>query len=60
MDTANDRPIDAPEADALEQEREWKDTDAKEASPDIPLDVPEADALDQARDVPLDEDEEPR
>ena len=45
-----------PEADALEQGREWDET---EASDDVRLtpDVPEGDALDQARPVPLDDEE---
>lgn len=49
-------PIDAPEADALEQEREWAE---EEEIPHvrIPIDAPEADALDQEREAGLDEDE---
>lgn len=46
-----------PEADALEQARDWEDEDEPESRrPRIPSDVPEADALDQERPVPLDDD----
>ena len=54
-------PPDAPEADALEQERGWTD-DEPEATqrPKLPPDAPEGDALDQARPADLDDEEHDR
>jgi hypothetical protein len=49
-------PPDIPEADALEQAREWSDEEDVE-TPEIPGDAPEADVLDQQRPSPLDEDD---
>ena len=49
-------PPDAPEADALEQAREWSDEEPAEAL-EIPGDAPEADVLDQQRPSPLDEED---
>ena len=49
-------PPDAPEADVLEQAREWSDEEPAEA-PEIPGDAPEADVLDQRRPSPLDEED---
>jgi len=49
-------PPDAPEADALEQAREWSDEEPAE-EPEIPGDAPEADVLDQQRPSPLDEED---
>jgi hypothetical protein len=50
--------MDVPEADALEQEREWE-PGSERPNPDIPIDVNEADALDQSREAGQ-EPEEPR
>ena len=47
-------PPDAPEADVLEQAREWSDEGPVEP-PEIPGDAPEADVLDQQRPSPLDD-----
>jgi hypothetical protein len=49
-------PPDAPEADALEQARDWSDEEDIE-TPEIPGDAPEADVLDQQRPSPLDEED---
>jgi hypothetical protein len=49
-------PPDAPEADALEQAREWSDEEDVETR-EIPGDAPEADVLDQQRPSPLDEED---
>ena len=49
-------PPDAPEADVLEQAREWSDEGPVEP-PEIPGDAPEADVLDQQRPSPLDDEE---
>lgn len=49
---------DVPEADALEQARDW--SKAKGEKPHIPPDVNEADALDQSREAWSEEDEERR
>lgn len=50
---------DVPEADALEQSRDWSKTKADD-KPRIPPDVNEADALDQSRAAWSVEDEEQR
>jgi hypothetical protein len=50
-------PIDVPEADSLEQERDWSEND-KPDRPRIDIGVPEADALDQSRPVPVDDEEQ--
>jgi hypothetical protein len=52
-------PPDAPEADALEQAREWSDEEPAETL-EIPGDAPEADVLDQQRPSPLDEEDRER
>jgi hypothetical protein len=49
-------PPDAPEADVLEQAREWSDEEPADA-PEIPSDAPEADVLDQQRSSPLDDED---
>jgi hypothetical protein len=60
-DAESRRSEDVPEADALEQERSWADSDDDESvNPSVGIDVPEADALEQARSVPLDDEEELR
>jgi hypothetical protein len=50
---------DVPEADAIEQNQEWADSDSS-TDPKIPIDVPEADAIEQAQDVPGDDEEDRR
>jgi hypothetical protein len=45
-----------PEADALEQSRDWTG-DEEDEQVALPPDVSELDALDQARDVDLDDEE---
>ena len=54
---ANDRdlPMDAPEADVIEQSQPVGDEREPE-TPEIPPDVPEADALEQAQSVEIDDD----
>ena len=52
-------PPDTPEADALEQAREWSNEEPDE-SPEIPSDAPEADVLDQQRPSPIDDDDRDR
>ena len=57
-----ERPIgdDAPEADALEQARDWVEPgDEEPAEVAVPIDAPEADVLDQHRPVDLDEEDSP-
>lgn len=49
---------DVPEADALEQSRDWSKAGGEK--PKIPIDVNEADALDQSREAWTEEDEERR
>lgn len=49
-------PLDAPEADVLEQERSWGGEEAA-PPPAIPPDAPEADVLEQARPADLEEDD---
>lgn len=49
--------FDVPEADALEQARDWVE-DGPPERPVIRSDVPEADTLDQSRPVPLKEEED--
>ncbi|MFP5299021.1 MAG: hypothetical protein ACLGHL_08550 [Actinomycetota bacterium] len=49
---------DVPEADAIEQSREW--SKAGGDKPKIPADVNEADALDQSREAWSEEDEDRR
>ena len=49
-------PLDAPEADVLDQERPW-DPAGPVTPPSIPIDAPEADVLEQSRPVDLDDDE---
>ena len=58
---APDLPLEADEADVLDQARDVGSAEAGAASPDrdLPLEAPEADAVEQARAVPLDEDEHP-
>ena len=59
-DERPERPIpdDAPEADALEQSRDWvEDADEDPEKVDVPIDAPEADVLDQHRSVDLDEED---
>jgi CBS domain-containing protein len=57
----SDQPLrfafDVPEADALEQSRDWVE-DGPPEHPVIRADVPEADSLDQSRPVPVEEEEE--
>jgi hypothetical protein len=50
---------DVPEADAAEQEREWKEKEHEESRPErhIPPDAPEADYLDQMRDADLEDED---
>jgi hypothetical protein len=55
---AEKKPIDVPEADAQEQDRDWVPQEHLDENPRVDVDVPEADALDQARTVRLDEEEE--
>ena len=50
----SDVPLDAPEADVLEQEREWVD-EGSERPRAVPIDAPEADVLDQSRPADLDD-----
>jgi len=47
----------APEADAAEQSRDWKDPASDETPRHFDVDVPINDALDQSRDAPLDDEE---
>jgi hypothetical protein len=47
-------PVDAPEADVLEQDRGWVDQDDTRLGP-LPPDAPEADVLDQRREAGLDD-----
>ncbi len=51
----------APEADALEQARDWVEDDEEEepSKVDIPVDAPEADVIDQHRPADLDDEEAP-
>ena len=50
----------APEADALEQARDWvEDDDEDPKKVDVPLDAPEADVLEQHRPADLDDEEAP-
>ncbi len=49
-------PLDAPEADALEQEREWSGGVGSEKRK-VPLDAPEADVLEQSRDAGFEDDD---
>lgn len=49
-------PLEAPEADVLDQERSWAPGEDVPA-PAIPPDAPEADVLDQSRAAGLEEDE---
>jgi hypothetical protein len=49
-------PPDAPEADVLEQAREWED-DEIERPRRVPIDAPEADVLEQSLPADLDEDD---
>jgi hypothetical protein len=49
---------DVPEADAAEQEREWKEKEEARPQSRIPPDAPEADYLDQMRDADLDDEED--
>ena len=58
-DEKRDVPVDAPEADVAEQEREWKEGD-DEPRPAIPIDAPEADYLEQERSAGLDDDDRDR
>ena len=50
-------PPDAPEADALEQARQWTDDEEAVEPSEIPVDAPEADVLDQQRPSPLDDED---
>lgn len=51
-------PPDAPEADALEQERTWTDDEPNDVErPKMPPDAPEADVLEQSRPAALDDEE---
>lgn len=51
----------APEADALEQARDWveEDDDEEPSKVSIPVDAPEADVLDQHRPADLDDEDTP-
>ena len=62
IDERPQRPIGdpAPEADALEQARDWvEDDDEEPTKVDIPVDAPEADVLEQHRPADLDDEEAP-
>jgi hypothetical protein len=58
-DEKREVPVDAPEADVAEQERDWKDDDDDRPKP-IPIDAPEADYLEQERSAGLDDDDRDR
>jgi hypothetical protein len=60
MEERRDLPLDAPEADAAEQKRDWKDEGPDKDTSGIPPGTPEADYLDQTRDAELDEEERNR
>jgi hypothetical protein len=56
----HDIPVDAPEADVLEQERSWGDEEpVVEPGAEVPIDAPEGDVLDQQRDATPDDEERP-
>ena len=63
MEEGRHLPLDAPEADAAEQQRGWgaeePDKDDKNARK-VPPDIPEADYLDQTRDAGLEDEERSR
>ena len=52
--------LEAPEADAVEQEADVAVAEPGEQLPGVPLEADPADAADQAREVGLDEDEDYR
>ena len=54
-DRDRDLPIDAPEADVIEQSQPVGDEDETRI-PEIPPDVPEADALEQSQTVEIEDD----
>ncbi len=54
-----DKPPDVPEADAEEQQQEWRESDTPE-QPRIDIGVPEADAIEQSQPAPVDEEDEYR
>lgn len=56
----SDERLEAPEADAVEQEAEIAVTDGDEQQAGVPLEADPADAADQAREVAADEDEDYR
>jgi hypothetical protein len=63
MEERQDLPLDAPEADAAEQRREWDDEEPDkddEKARHVPPDIPEADYLDQAREAGLEEEDRSR
>lgn len=52
--------LEAPDADAVEQEADVTPAAPGRAAPGVPLEADPADAADQAREVALDEDEDYR